>query len=107
MVITSAILAIAAFTPAAAEPESWEVVIMDCSENAQDKFIVEDISSTDGVPPVTKGMDCAVALQQCIASGFAIIPEGGGAIHDWQVSKEHVLYTLVRTITHLTNHNGG
>ena len=92
--VTLATLAIGAFTPAAADLASTEVVIMDCGENVDDKFIVEDISATDGVPPITKGTDCAVALQTLIASEFTIVSGGGGAIHDWQISKEHVLERL-------------
>ncbi len=64
--VTLATLAIGAFTPAAADLASTEVVIM----------------------------DCAVALQTLIASEFTIVSGGGGAIHDWQISKEHVLERL-------------
>ena len=101
--ITLAILAIGAITPATADTPSTSVVIMDCAENDKDKFIVEDFSESVGVPPITLGMDCAVALQLCIESGFAIVAGGGGAIHDWQISKEHVLYTLVRKTQYTIN----
>ena len=70
------------------------VVVMDCGEVGEE-FFVNDISSTEDVGVAT-GVDCAVALQACLAMGYQIVPGGGGAIYDVDGLDEHVLYTLVR-----------
>ncbi|WP_342346957.1 hypothetical protein [uncultured Nitrospira sp.] len=66
------------------------VVLLDCVESATNTFVVDNMSSTVDVE-ITRGLDCAAAVQKLLVKGYVLGPGAGGVTSGEATSLDHFL----------------
>lgn len=66
------------------------VVMLDCVESATNTFVVDNLSSTVDVE-ITRGLDCAAAVQKLLVKGYALGPGAGGVTSGEATALDHFL----------------
>ncbi|MCA9498695.1 MAG: hypothetical protein R3B95_10305 [Nitrospirales bacterium] len=70
------------------------VVLLDCVESAANTFVVDNMSSTVDVE-ITRGLDCAAAVQKLLVKGYVLGPGAGGVTSGEATALDHFLMVFL------------